>query len=459
MTGSGEGSGEGEGVGLGDGDGKMAQLERALMTESVLGRQHCSWEQLISSKYPTPVMRPTVMQKTSARTPYLVFILTILLITGLVYAITARAQPQPDLLETGRIDTGGNAFYVQVSDNICVVSEVSYNGLKFYNVTDPTSIMLLGTYKHGSGAPHNTIIHENVVFLADMEDGVEIIDITDPSSPSFISSTQTGGYAWDLQLYKNLLYVVDYNEGLKIFDISDDGNLIEIGYFNSSSFSSIHITENDLAFITAYKGELQILNISDPTKPVPVGFYDELKAPTRVIVRDNIAHISDWDNGYISLDVSDPENPREFAHYNDGGTCVALHIDNNLAYISEWYNGLEILNISKPKYPEKILQYNQSKETKMVYVDKNLIYIADGYNGLVILESIMQQGFPREHEPIDTQDPLEEEVSPVPDNISESTGGGIPSFPIESMVLGVSLGVLVLHIFQGNNPSLTSFFT
>ena len=419
------------------------------MTESVLDRQHCSWEQFISSKYPIPAMWSTVMQKTSARTPYLVFILTILLITGLVYANTARAQPQPDLLESGRIDTGGNAFYVQVSDNICVVSEVSYKGLKFYNVTDPTSIKLLGTYKHGSGAPHNTIIHENVVFLADMEDGVEIIDISDPTSPSFISSTRTGGYAWDLQLYKNLLYVVDYNEGLKIFDISDYGYLIEIGYFKRSSFSSIHITENDLAFITAYKGELQILNISDPTKPVPVGFYDELNAPTEVIVRDNIAHISDWDNGYISLDVSDPENPIEFAHYNDGGTCVALHIDNNLAYISDWYNGLEILNISNPKYPEKILQYNQSKETKMVYVNNNLIYIADGFNGLVIIETNMQLGVPREHVPVDTQEPVEEETAPVSDDVSESTGGDIPGYPTQSIALGVTLGILFWHLYRG----------
>lgn len=396
------------------------------------------------------------MQKTSVRVPYPIVLLSIMLTLGLVYANTGSdTNPQPALIEVGRIDTGGNAFYVQVSDNICVVSEVSYKGLKFYDVSDPASIKLLGTYKYGSGAPHNTIIVDDFVFLADMEDGVEIIDMSDPSSPSFISSTWTGGYAWDLQIYENLLYVVDYNEGLKIYNISDYGNLIEISNFTRLSFSSIHITENDLAFITAYTGELIILNISDPTKPFLVGSYDELVAPTDVAVRDNIAYISDWDNGFISLDVSDPENPIEFAHFDDGGTGVALHVGGNLAIISEWYNGLEILNISNPKYPEKIIHYNQSKETKMVFVDKNLIYIADGYNGLVIIETNMELSFPRELLPVDTQEQVENETALVSDDITESTGGGIPGYPIESIALGVTLGILVSHIYRGKRSIIT----
>jgi hypothetical protein len=322
---------------------------------------------------------------------YYILVLSILLSIGLasVHSVS-DTQLQPELLEIGRIDTGGNAFYLQINNNICVISEGSFNGLKFYDVTDPSSIKLLGTYKQGIGAPHNTIMIDNFVFLADTLDGVEVIDISDPTTPRFISSTSTGGYAWDLQIYMNQLFVVDFNEGLKIFDISDYGNLMEIGSYSGSSFSNLYITDNGLAYITAYREGLKIIDISDPTKPFLVGTYDILKAPTEVVVRDNIAYISDWDNGFLSLDVSDPENPVELAHFDDGGICVALHLENNLAYISEWYNGLEIVDISNPEMLEEIFQYNQTKETKMVHVDEDLIYIADGDNGLVILQSNMQ---------------------------------------------------------------------
>ncbi len=166
-------------------------------------------------------------------------------------------------------------------------------------------------------------------------------------------------------------------------------------------------------------------------------------------MRDNIAHISDWDNGFIILDVSDPENPIELAHFDDGGTSVALYVEGNLAYISEWYDGLEILNISNPEYPEKIVHYDQSKETKMVHVDENLIYVADGFNGLVIIETNMTQSLPSELVSIETQEPGEEESTPI----SEPTGGGIPGFPFESIALGAILGILFSQLFQRNKLS------
>jgi hypothetical protein len=67
----------------------------------------------------------------------------------------------------------------------------------------------------------------------------------------------------------------------------------------------------------------------------------------------------------------------------------------------------------------------------------------------------MQLGDPREHVPVDTQEPVEDETAPVSDDVSESTGGGIPGYPTQSIVLGVTLGILFWHFFRGKKlPSV-----
>jgi len=88
--------------------------------------------------------------------------------------------------------------------------------------------------------------------------GIVIVDISEPTNPYIISIFETGGYANEVIVSVQYAYIADANNGLVILDISDKKNPVLIGY----------------AFISdATNKEIKIYNISpvynaSPSLPV-----------------------------------------------------------------------------------------------------------------------------------------------------------------------------------------------
>jgi len=58
-------------------------------------------------------------------------------------------------------------------------------------------------------------------YVADMENGLLIFDISDPTQPNEIGNSETQGQAQDIEIHGDHAYVADGNGGMVIFDISE----------------------------------------------------------------------------------------------------------------------------------------------------------------------------------------------------------------------------------------------
>ncbi|MFX0172905.1 MAG: LVIVD repeat-containing protein [Candidatus Hodarchaeota archaeon] len=81
-----------------------------------------------------------------------------------------------------------------------------------------------------------------------------------------------GGEVVALQIIEDIAYVADWDDGLEIVDITDPSNPIELGQYAVECARGIQVV-NDVLYLAYNTNGLFILNISDPSNPTELGAY------------------------------------------------------------------------------------------------------------------------------------------------------------------------------------------
>ncbi|MHA2363401.1 MAG: LVIVD repeat-containing protein, partial [Candidatus Hodarchaeales archaeon] len=157
-------------------------------------------------------------------------------------------QHQYDLIELGQIVTGGVAYGIQVVDNKAYVAD-GQNGMVIIDVSNPENPQIISSIRDGTGAPEDIYIINDLSFVADGIDGLEIINISDPANPVEMSNFNDGGQAHRVVVIGNYAFVADGEDGLEVIDVSNPENPTEITqYYLTGLYRDIHIVD-EMAFI------------------------------------------------------------------------------------------------------------------------------------------------------------------------------------------------------------------
>lgn len=180
-------------------------------------------------------------------------------------------------------------------------------------------------------ALHSTICNDiwgyedekgNEYALVGTEDGVSIVNISDPSFPIEVAWIPGLYSIWrDIKTYGDVAYVTtEALQGLMIIDLSPLPEVTDLPVFiydgpADRKWFSAHNLYQDNGFVYIFgaardNGGVIILDVaSDPLNPVEVGVFDDWYAHDG-FVRDNIAYFGHIYDGIFSIvDVSDKMNP------------------------------------------------------------------------------------------------------------------------------------------------------
>ena len=146
---------------------------------------------------------------------------------------------------------------------------------------------VLGNLRPPSGgAVHDMYALDDRLYVAWLDGGLGIYDISDPSSPERLGrATYNRPFthtAWP-NSDRTALYTTDeYVSGhLRIWDISDVSSPKQVGEYNPNSNAIIHNAElvDDYIFISYYTEGLKVLDAEDPMNPVEIGSHDFYDGP------------------------------------------------------------------------------------------------------------------------------------------------------------------------------------
>lgn len=275
-------------------------------------------------------------------------------------------------------------------------------GLQIVDIEDPLRPLIVGNYEtyNTMGWIENLFAIQNYVYIAG-EDGIIIIDVSNPFSPAVVDTFITSNFTLDVFISDNIAFATVFNEGLYILDISDPASPTTLTVFHLAGnyFPNSIFVLGNYVYVTSYEsrvmfnhGRLHIIDISNPNSPRETGSVwlpgDWSGSGNKVYVDDGNAYVtysSDVGQGFVVVDLSDLTFPTIVAN-------VSMHSPDEIyardkkVYVTDGTNGLKIFDVTDPAFVQEIANFDTRSSTRGVFIKNNYAYIANNSDGLIILD-------------------------------------------------------------------------
>lgn len=322
--------------------------------------------------------------------------------------ISNATNPVKQIHEIGSFDTQGIATALAVKNNMVFLAD-SEDGLRIIDVTNPANPIEIGFYDT-AGSVQDVAVSGSLAYIADREQGLQLLDVSDNRNPKLIGSgfvIPNGESAEGVTIVDNKAFVRFLNS-LEIIDVSDPYNLkslAKIEYFQgmkSGSIKAITIKDNILfaccdSIKSAGVPELKLFDISNPSNPRFVTSYSLTKGSVNnMVISDNHAFITyNGFDGIDILDVTDIQDIRILGHSNIWTKGVSVSSNNVVSASGPFVDLLNVENLNNPKFLQE-LEINHSDTGSSldkghavdVEISGDYAYVADSRGGLKIIELI-----------------------------------------------------------------------
>lgn len=177
------------------------------------------------------------------------------------------------------IDEDGYAY-------IAIQTGQAAGDMRIFDVRTPTAPVEVGVFFHpnvGQGfiESHDIYARQDTAYVAYVEGGLVVLDVTDRSNPQQLSLVNYPGNfthnVWTTEDGRYALTTDEVTNGhLKIWDLHDLQNVSLVSEYESRPGIIIHNVhvKGDFAYISYYVDGLRVVDISDITQPTEVGYYD-----------------------------------------------------------------------------------------------------------------------------------------------------------------------------------------
>lgn len=262
---------------------------------------------------------------------------------------------------------------------------VSLSGLEILDVSDsknPAHVSVVAL----SDSPYDVKVQDGFAYIISQQSNLfEVIDVREPKNPQKIGKiSYARGFDENQQRKLATLYGVEVsgkyayipafrNNAIEIIDISDPNSPRFVSRFTETSGQgraqnpSDVVVKNNHAYVATWGTDaLDILNVENPLEPKHVGRISHaadgapLQYVTAVDVSGKYAYlVSRMNNALTVVDISNPSSPKQVGvlYHGQGGSEMlepnSISVSGHFAYItSSKSNALEVVDISKPESPK-----------------------------------------------------------------------------------------------------------
>jgi uncharacterized delta-60 repeat protein len=306
--------------------------------------------------------------------------------------VTFRVQDGPAVIAGGKVTATNGGTITLVAEQTGDATHVEKSLPMVFNRTGLVANWR-GSWPGDSsiepGASYSVEVVDNLAYVANGENGLQILDVSDPDRPVRLGVAPTSHPAYRVQVVGHLAYVADTGAGLQILDVSDPAAPVRLSdFFPSGTAESgafgVQLV-GQLAYLACRQGGLQIVDVSDPAKPKPVGSFGTTGWALHVEVRGHLAFVACGDYGMQIIDVSDPAKPVLVGGYPVSLQCLDVSPDGVILYAGTTYAGLHIVDVRNPASPRLLGRY-EAPQIINLHVSGNLAALALGELGAQLVD-------------------------------------------------------------------------
>ena len=232
-------------------------------------------------------------------------------------------------------------------------------GIKIFNISNPANLVKIGQYyPEGDGENLGLYATESLLVANEWHDSlgyskILIINITDPSTPTLISSYEDEeSFFLRFHIDNDLCYAASSNTGLIIFNISNPETITEICHYSDLISPSNFRKIDDIIYLTDanYFRILDVGNLSDIQK---IGEYKTTNFAMDVGIQDTVAFVSEREEGLIALDITNPNNPQNISKF-DTRDILFFDFDTDYLYLALVDFGIKIVSYNLTTVTNKV---------------------------------------------------------------------------------------------------------
>jgi hypothetical protein len=293
----------------------------------------------------------------------------------------------------GSISSGliGDALSVFVDGDYAYVTDKD-EGLKVVNITDPTNPHKIGSYDTPNIA-QSIYVDGDYVFIADGSGdaflrNVIVLDVTDPSNPTLLGNctTAASGSATGIYVSGDTAYVACTVGGVYAVDVTDPSAPQSIGNVNTAGEAYSVVIDGDYAYVADGTNGLVVVDIIDPTNlNIVATFSTGISSATNIVIEGNYAYVIDINNGMIVVNITDPTTPSFVESWSKSGASDAFAYGNYL-YVTDITDGLSVVNITDPNTPKFINTISLPGLAQAIVIEGCYAYIACYDGGFQVAE-------------------------------------------------------------------------
>ncbi len=287
----------------------------------------------------------------------------------------------------GGLDASGDYCYV-----------TSGKWLLVYDISSPHAPELLGA----AITPYNLSslclsIQRNLAYASSMDFGLVVIDLSEPTSPKFVSSVETEPQVMSIDASGDYVYLAASNNGLCIIDTSDPlAPYILTTFQVTGGIRSVSVRGN-YAYCGLVSGGLAVIDVSSPANPVMVSSASTMTlfGGEDIYTSGDYAYVANGECGLTIVDISDPLRPEIVRSLSTPLPARAVFIEGGYAYVScrgwshsEFIRSLLIIELEEQPNPEPVVWIDipGSSAIREISVEEGYAYIAAYGDGLQIVD-------------------------------------------------------------------------
>lgn len=264
------------------------------------------------------------------------------------------------------------------------------------------NLALLGQWLPAGTNYHDGVyIQGNYAYLSDWERGFDIVDVSNPATPSFRANLPLAyKRGMDVVVDGNYAYVSTKYRGLHVIDIRNPSAPVEVGtgvVDYTLGYYALHLFKaGHLVYLACESGGVVIFDVTNPARPTHVGTIPVSFAES-VWVHGNMAYVTRGTTGLAIYDVANPAAPQFRGQLPTVGYSYDVQVVWPYAYLAEGPAGLRVVNVTNPQAPVQVGLVATASEAYD-------IRIADGH------AFIAERGTPGHVEVFRLSDPVAPEV-------------------------------------------------
>ena len=270
-------------------------------------------------------------------------------------------QDYTDPTKVGNLNTSGRTQGLTLSsDGQYAFVADDDQGLQIIDISSAASPTLVGNFVTSGNARTVTLSSDGqYAFVAANDSGLQILDVSNVASPTLAGNLATSGRAEGVTLSSDGQYAfVPDQSTLNIIDISDVASpslVSNVSLPGGDAFSVTLSSDGQHAFVAHGSAGLTILDVSNVAAPTLAGSYDTPSLARNLTLSSDgqYAFIADLMSGVQIVDVSDVTSPTPVSNLATPGAAfgITLSSDGQHAFVGDNYKGLQILDVSNVASP------------------------------------------------------------------------------------------------------------